>query len=472
MLPVTWKRHLMMLLIRTIAFALLFLAGFAPWCSAEETALDRYIAKPDAAYSYTHYLTQRKCGYTVYFLTMTSQQWRTEEEVDRILWEHEMQICVPWNACLHKKHTAILLIDGGSNGKPLPTEANEELVLGALLSKSVVATVRQVPNQPLYFADEGGRKRKEDEILAYSLNKYLETEDEEWPVHLAMAKAAVRAMDTVQDFIGWRVQIDDFIVAGGSKRGWATWLTAAADPRVSGIIPLSVDILNIRPQIRRHWEAYGFYSDAIADYVEFDLFCRMDSPEAEDLLKIVDPYEYRERFTMDKLIINSAGDQFYLPDSSQSYFGNLPFPKLMRYTPNTDHRQSDNRILLSAVSWIADVRNEIPHPEFSWTLEPDGSIRVETIDRPKTVNLWQATNPDARDFRLETIGAAWTDTGLNERGDGLYIGAVSPPPTGWTAYFVELVYHQPGPLAADQVYTTDVQVTPDELPFEGTQCTQ
>jgi PhoPQ-activated pathogenicity-related protein len=403
---------------------------------------------------------------------MTSQQWRTEEEIDRVLWEHEMQIFVPLSARLAKNNTAILLIDGGSNGKPLPTEANEDLVLSALLTKSVVATVRQVPNQPLCFSDEAGREREEDEILAYSLDKYLDTEDEEWPVHLAMAKAAVRAMDTVQDFLQWRKPVDDFIVAGGSKRGWAAWLTAAVDPRVSAIIPLSIDIVNIRPQIRRHWEAYGFYSDAIADYVEFDLFCRMDSPEAEDLLAIIDPYEYRDRFTMDKFIINSAGDQFFLPDSSQSYFNDLPYPKLMRYTPNTDHRQSDEGILLSALSWVNDVRSETFHPEFFWTLEADGSIRVETVDKPKAVKLWQATNPDARDFRLETIGPAWTSTELNDTGDGVYSGEASPPSTGWTAYFVELIYHQPGVLAADQVYTTDVQVTPDGLPFEGTHCVE
>ena len=170
------------------------------------------------------------------------------------------------------------------------------------------------------------------------------------------------------------------------------------------------------------------------------------------------------------IVSDEAGDQFFLPDSSQSYFNDLPFPKLMRYTPNTDHRQSDEEILFSALSWINDVRSEKTHPEFSWTLEPDGAIRVETVDEPKTVRLWQATNPDARDFRLETIGEAWTNTALEDIGDGLYIGAVSPPSAGWTAYFVELIYHQPGIFAADQVYTTGIQVTPDALPFEGAHC--
>ena len=29
-------------------------------------------------------------------------------------------------------------------------------------------------------------------------------------------------------------------------------------------------------------------------------------------MKLVEPYSYRDRFTMPKLIINSAGDQYFL----------------------------------------------------------------------------------------------------------------------------------------------------------------
>ena len=47
-----------------------------------------------------------------------------------------------------------------------------------------------------------------------------------------MTKAAVRAMDTVREFAASKgTRIDNFLVLGGSKRGWTTWLTAAVDPR-------------------------------------------------------------------------------------------------------------------------------------------------------------------------------------------------------------------------------------------------
>jgi len=66
-------------------------------------------------------------------------------------------------------------------------------------------------------------------------------------------------------------------------------------------------------------------------------------------MKIEDPYSYRDRFTMPKLIINSTGDQYFLPDSSQFYFDALPGEKYLRYVPNTKHSlNSDARESLIA----------------------------------------------------------------------------------------------------------------------------
>ena len=41
-----------------------------------------------------------------------------------------------------------------------------------------------------------------------------------------------------------------FIVAGGSKRGWTTWMVGAVDPRVMAIIPVLMDELNCAANIR------------------------------------------------------------------------------------------------------------------------------------------------------------------------------------------------------------------------------
>jgi PhoPQ-activated pathogenicity-related protein len=135
-----------------------------------------------------------------------------------------------------------------------------------------------VPNQPLVFADDPGNQRHEDAIIAYTFDKFLKTQDGTWPLLLPMAKSAVRAMDTVQDHIakvgGGKLKINSFVVAGGSKRGWTTWLTAAVDKRVKAIAPCVIDVLNMGPQMQHHYAAYGFYSKAIGDYEQMKVLNR------------------------------------------------------------------------------------------------------------------------------------------------------------------------------------------------------
>ncbi len=449
-----------------LATLLLGLAGTAP---AAETALDRYVAKPDPNYTYNNYLTKREAGYTAYFLEMTSQQWRSAAEVDRPLWKHDVVIVIP-QFSIDSSDTAILLITGGDNQGSPPDTVDPVVGAAAVATGAILVAVRQIPNQPLFFADDPNNGRKEDAILGYGLDKALDTGDPEWAAHLAMTKAAVRTMDTAQAFAASKGRtIKDFLVLGGSKRGWTTWLTAAVDKRVKAIVPISIDMLNLGQQFVHHWEAYGFYAPALKDYVEFDLPCRMQTPQGQELLRVVDPYAYRDRYTMPKLIINSSGDQFFVTDSSRFYYGDLLGPKWLRYTPNTDHRQDENTGI-EALSWIDDILDNKTSPQITWTLEGDDTIRVSPTSQPKEVRLWQATNPNARDFRLETLGPVWTSQALTPAADGTYTGKVQEPATGWKAFFVEVTFPTAGVIEPDQVYSTEVKIIPDTLPHAGTAC--
>ncbi len=454
-----------------MGFWMFFLASTPLAAQVAETALDRYVARPDPSYTFTERSSQRGFGYTAHFLAMTSQQWRSADEVDRPLWTHEVVMVIPQFG-LDKTDTAVLLIDGGDNNDTPMNEVDPAIGAVAVARGLVIAIIRQVPNQPLFFADEAGIARKEDAILAYSLDKALDTGDMEWAVHLAMTKAAVRAMDTVQTFAASKGKtIKDFLVLGGSKRGWTTWLAAAVDPRIRAIVPASIDMPNLGQQFIRHWEAYGFYAPALTDYVEFDLPCRTQTSEGRALLQVIDPYAYRDRYTMPKLILNATGDQFFTSDSSRFYYGSLPGPKWLRYAPNTDHKQSEN-VIFSGLSWMDDMLDNKISPRMTWALEGEGTLRISTTSIPKEVKLWQATNPSARDFRLEAIGPVWTSQTLSRAADGTYSGTVQKPATGWTAFLVQATFEVSGPepLNPNQVYTTGVQIIPDTLPFAGTAC--
>ena len=65
--------------------------------------------------------------------------------------------------------------------------------------------------------------------------------------YLPMTKSAVRGLDTMQDFCLKELnhEVDGFLVAGGSKRGWTTWFTGVVEPeRVLAIAPVVMDLLN------------------------------------------------------------------------------------------------------------------------------------------------------------------------------------------------------------------------------------
>jgi PhoPQ-activated pathogenicity-related protein len=432
---------------------------------AEETALDRYVKAEDPAHGYRPLKTVAAKGYTAHVLEMVSQRWRRASEVDQPVWSHRLTIVEPHEI---KTTIAALIIGGGANTDPVPGRINPLLVLLAQKTNSVVAEIGMVPNQPLTFTDETGGLG-EDELVAYSWDKYLRTGDETWPLRLPMTKSVVRAMDTVEAFCaspaGGGIVVDRFVVGGASKRGWTAWLTAAVDRRVAGIVPVVIDVLNVGRCAVHEYRTYGFWPPALRPYEARGIMEWIGRPELDALMKIEDPYSYRTRYTMPKLILNATGDQFFVPDASQYYFDDLPDGKYLRYLPNTDHS-------LKGVGWDAahtvlafyhSIIDDAARPDFSWRFENDGTMCVRTRIRPTAAKLWHAVNPKARDFRLETIGKAFRSVDLHTAGDGTYIVSPVRPTTGWAAYFVELTY--PSPYGDRFKVTTGVRIVPDDLPF-------
>jgi len=322
-----------------------------------------------------------------------------------------------------------------------------------------------VPNQPLTFLDDK-TPRSEDEIVAYTWDKFLRGGDDQWPLRLPMTKAAVRAMDAVVSYCaGQKVAVDGFVVAGASKRGWTAWTTAAVDRRVVAVVPLVIDLLNIVPSFKHHLAVYGYYAPAVADYEALGIMTWSDSPRYRALMAIEEPYEYRQRLTLPKFLINATGDQFFVPDSWQLYFDALAGVKYLRYVPNADHSLRGTDAWLSVLACYHAILNGAPLPRFTWQVAKDGAIRVRSTDKPSEVRLWQVTNPGARDFRLTTIGPRWKGTALAPDGAGEYVARVEPPIRGYTAYMVELTFPSGVPLAPF-TFTTGVKVVPDVEPFK------
>ena len=427
------------------------------------TPLERYVALPDPSYRWKAVAALPGGGYTTHLLELVSQCWRNESEVDRPRWQHQLRLVVPDEIA---NDTALLVIAGGSNDKPAPAQANPLLAIAAMMTRSVTAELRMVPNQPLTFAGETD-PRAEDGIIAYSWDKYLRTGDETWPLRLPMTKSVVRAMDAITGFCrsraGGGVEIGRFVLAGASKRGWTAWTAAAVDRRVAAVVPVVIDLLNIEASFEHHYRAYGFWAPAIRSLSGVRHHALGGYAELASLLEIEDPFAYRDRLGLPKFVVNSAGDQYFLPDSSRFYFDALIGEKYLRYVPNTDHSLKGSDARESVLAFYHAIVAGRPRPKFSWSFAPNGVIEVKTAARPLAAVLWQATNPEARDFRLETIGPAYRSSTLESSGNGTYTARVPTPARGWVAYFVELTFASRGPFPFK--FTTEVRVAPETLPF-------
>ena len=450
---------------RILFLALLFTNFLVaePRFEFNQTALDDYVHSIDGSYEYEVIKRVSGEGFTTYIVDLTSQTFLTKKDINRTKWKHWLIIVSPDQI---KHTTGMLVIGGGDNDGSVPKEPDQLALEYAKATNSVVATLGMVPNQPLTFVGEN-KPRWEDAIIAYSWDKYLTTGEERWPLRMAMTKSAVAAMDTIQSVILEEEdkEIKKFVVTGASKRGWTTWTTAGVDSRVEAIVPVVIDLLNLEPSFEHHWSVYGFWASAIQDYVDMKIVDWWSSEEMRSLIALVDPFSVKERFKMPKLLVNAAGDEFFLPTSSQFYFDELPGEKYLRYVPNANHNVSEGTDALETIlAFYASILNGVDRPKFSWELEKDGSIRVLSGSKVKEVIMWSATNQKARDFRKDTIGNSWEPKVLQQNEDGTYVGIPIKPKKGWKAYFIEMTYETP--FGLNLKLTTPVRVIPDTLPFK------
>jgi PhoPQ-activated pathogenicity-related protein len=391
--------------------------------------LASYIAKPDAEAKWTVKATTDFNGCEVTQLDFTSQVW------EGIPWTHDLVIFRPKDA--PPSDVVFLLNSGGkANISGLP--------YGAMLAqktKSTVAMLLGIPNQPLFDG------KREDDLIAETFVRYLDTGDPAWPLLFPMVKSIVKAMDAIQaTSAAWPRKAERFIVAGASKRGWTTWLTAASDPRVMAIAPMVIDVLNMPAQMDRQVECFGKPSEQIAPYVKRNLVPMPDTPQAKRLWAWVDPWTYRTKYIMPKLVVLGTNDRYWAPDALNLYWGELPGEKWISYTPNAGHDLTEKKADGTKDPWravnatAAFVRHQIsgrPLPKLTWKHDDAGDklrLAVTAEPAPKEIRVWRANAPtrDLRDARWESQAATFAD-GKAEISE-------ERPATGVCSFFAELSY--------------------------------
>ncbi|HZD39239.1 MAG TPA: PhoPQ-activated protein PqaA family protein, partial [Terriglobales bacterium] len=283
-----------------------------------------YVRKSEAQFSWDlkEKIDSEQSSDRIYDLHFVSQSWQGHT------WEHQLQVYQPRSVAPNS--TLFLWVTGGS-------ARSSYVSLGVELARKInapVAILYHVPNQPLLE-----EKLREDDLVAETFVRYLKTKDEDWPLLLPMVKSVVKAMDVLQAFgkREWDQPVNGFIVSGASKRGWTTWLTAAVDRRVQAIAPVVIDTLNMRAQMPRQLKAFGAYSNRLAPYTSRGLVPIPETPEGQRLLSMVDPWEYRDKLTLPKLIVNGTNDFYWATDALNLYWHELLGKKWVVYVPNAGH---------------------------------------------------------------------------------------------------------------------------------------
>src|SRR3954465_2176680 len=136
-------------------------ASAAPPTIPKHTPRDEYVYKPDPAYKWELVKTSGDNRSQTSVIKLTSQTWRTKEEVDRPVWEHWLIVVKP---AVLKTNKAFLVISGGSNDRPAPEGGNAIVSRIAESTGSIVAELKMVPNEPLIFHGDG-HPRKEDDLI-------------------------------------------------------------------------------------------------------------------------------------------------------------------------------------------------------------------------------------------------------------------------------------------------------------------
>jgi PhoPQ-activated pathogenicity-related protein len=331
-----------------------------------KSPLVAYVARPDASYRWTVAGNVEGPGYRASVLELTSQTWLSTREVDRSVWKHWLTVVVP-EEVVHDK--AFLYITGGDNTDPAPTKVIGRFIKLAVQTRSVVAQLEDVPNQPMVFADRPGEALVEDAIIAHQQVKFARTRDPEQLVRLPMVKSGVAAMTAIQEYLateaGGKLTVNGFVVSGGSKRGWTTWLVGALDARVEAIIPIVINVLDPDATTRHHWRAMGYFSPALKDYVDHGLVPDMiGQPGLKAIRRIEDPLGYRHwpSMKMPKFVINAVGDEFFPPDATRFSYHLLPQTKRLRMLPNSRHSTEGTDIFDSMIAFYDAILNDHPLP--------------------------------------------------------------------------------------------------------------
>jgi PhoPQ-activated pathogenicity-related protein len=129
-------------------------------------------------------------------------------------------------------------------------------------------------------------------------------------------------------------------------------------------------------------------SFTLQDYIGQDLMGLLNTPYFLELAAVVDPWSYRDRMTIPKLVLSAAGDEFFCPDSPQYFMPGLRAvgETHLSVVANAEHSMASGwaDVAENLMGFYHTVLYDLPRPNYTYELiyGVDSASIVVTTGRP------------------------------------------------------------------------------------------
>jgi PhoPQ-activated pathogenicity-related protein len=357
-------------------------------------------------------------------LTYTSFEWAGET------WRHPCMVLLPERVAPKYAGDAVVIAGNGSSPDGLPIRYAEA---AALMGIPALAIVGANPG-PHYGA------KNEGAVMARMEQKFLATGDPRWIGYAALGRVIVRAVTAMQAVPG--VKAERFVVTGGSKRGMASWIAAAADDRIVGAYPGAWNMANFEAALRLRAERqgldYGKGGEGPAAATPRQQLASLETPRGKEYQRFLDPFVWRDLVANKPILFTvGANDPLFPPLSDTVFLPDMPKTTRIMLIPNRGHGHDSERESAGWRMWMAHVFANRPVPDIALTSKREpGTLQltaaVKSPNPIKTVTAWSASNE-----RGNYLECHWAPTVLTAH-DGVWLATLPAPASSYTAFFVEV----------------------------------
>jgi PhoPQ-activated pathogenicity-related protein len=158
---------------------------------------------------------------------------------------------------------------------------------------------------------------------------------------------------------------------------------------------------------------------------------------------MIDPYSYRKKLTMPKMLFMGTNDEYWVIDNVKNYFKDIPGYNMIHYVPNAGHNLGDGKSAFAALSAFFGISMKHgDYPTCKWkTSTTKKGVKI-TVDASKGILLgakvWYADSDD-KDFRNEQ----WKSRDLQISHKAKVQTTELFLAKGYRAFYIDLTYQDP-----------------------------